>query len=258
MLASKKFLSLPIISLKEGQQIGFVRNLVINPKTKSIVALVVDPKGFFKEQRIIPFNKVVSLGENAITISTESQVEKATNLPDILELLREKAAILGIKVITENGKTLGVTDEFYINPQTGQIASIDISEGKIEGLFNGKARLKAEDILTIGPNVIVVDSNCESRLEIYNKGINENLKSFLHVASSKAAEKGQRLNEYWKKTIKGKDKETFNVQEDWDDPLLESEDITLEDITLNEACTTQEQNDNESSEVKTDDKGDII
>lgn len=246
MLASKKFLSLPIISLKEGQQIGFVRNMVVNPKTKSIVALVVDPKGFFKEQRIIPFNKVVSLGENAITISTESQVEKATNLPDILELLREKAVILGIKVMTESGKTLGVTDEFYINPQTGQIASLEISEGKIEGLFNGKARLKAEDIITIGPNVIVVDNDCESRLEVYNKGINENLKSFLHTASSKASEKSQRLNDYWKKNIKGKDKEPLDA-ENWDDIPVESKDITLD-----EACTTQQQNIIESSEDRSD------
>ncbi len=253
MLASKKFLSLPIISLKEGQQIGFVRNMVINPKTKSIVALVVDPKGFFKEQRIIPFNKVVSLGENAITISTESQVEKATNLPDILELLREKATILGIKVITESGKTLGVTDEFYINPLNGQIASLEISEGKIEGLFNGKARLSAEDILTIGPNVIVVDSDCESRLEIYNKGISENFKSFLHIASSKVTEKSQRLKDYWKKTIKDKDENALEVQDTWDDSLIESE-----EITLHEACTSEKQDPSEASDEKSDRGKEII
>lgn len=231
MLASKKFLSLPIISLKEGQQIGFVRNLVINPKTKSIAALVVDPKGFFKEQRIIPFNKVVSLGENAITVSSENQVEKATSLPDILQLLKEKASILGIKVMTESGKTLGITDEFYINAETGEISSIDISEGKIEGLFNGKAKLTAEDIITIGPDVIVVDSDCEARLEIDNKGINENVKIFFRSASSKASEKSQRLNDYWKKRFKAKDKETQIVQEqeEIDDSIVKEEEIPVDE-----------------------------
>lgn len=198
MLPSKKFLSLPIISLKEGQQIGFVRNLVIDPKAKAVAAFIVDPKGFFKEQRIIPFNRVVSIGENAVTVSTESQVEKATNLPDILELLKEKAAIIGIKVITASGKNLGRTEEFYIDPADGAITCLDISDGKIEGLFNGKARLQAEDILTIGTDVVVAAKGCEERLEIFNKGLNENFKSFIHVASGKAAEKGQRLNSYWK------------------------------------------------------------
>ena len=212
MLASKKFLSLPIISLKEGQQIGYVRNLVINPKTKSIAALMVDPKGFFKEQRIIPFNRVVSLGENAITISTGNQVEKAANLPDILELIKDKAAVLGVKVITEGGKTLGVTDEFYIDPETGHIAALDISEGKIEGLFNGKARLNSEDILTLGPDVIVVDSDCDSRLEIYNKGLNENFISFITMASGKAADKKRNLSDYWNKIVKSRSSKGTNEE----------------------------------------------
>lgn len=207
MLPSKKFLSLPIISLKEGQQIGHVRNLVVDPKAKTVAALIIDPKGFFKEQRIIPFNRVISIGENAITISSESQVEKATSLPDILNLLKEKAAIIGIKVVTENGKTLGFTEEFYVDPDNGSITNIDISEGKIEGLFSGKVRLKAEDILTIGPDVIIVSKDCETRMEVFNKGINENLKSFFHVASSKASKKSQQLNKYWKKNIKGKGKD---------------------------------------------------
>lgn len=104
MLPSKKILSLPIISLKEGQQIGFVRNIVIDPKAKAVAALMVDPKGFFKEQRIIPYNRVVSIGENVITVSTENQAEKATNLPDILELLKEKRRSLEQKSLLPAAK----------------------------------------------------------------------------------------------------------------------------------------------------------
>ncbi len=213
MLLSKKLLSLPIISLKEGQQIGYVRNLVINPKTKAVAAFVVDPKGFFKEQRIIPFNRVVSIGQSAITVSTENQVEKATNLPDILDLLKEKAAIVGLKVLTENGKNLGFIDAFYINPATGSISSLDLSGGKIEGVFTGKARLPADAILTIGPDVVVVCNDAEERLEVFNKGINKNVKSFFHVASEKAAEKGHQINQYWKRK-KETAKETFPPEDE--------------------------------------------
>ncbi|HHV63749.1 MAG TPA: photosystem reaction center subunit H [Peptococcaceae bacterium] len=207
MLPSKKFLSLPIISLKEGQQIGFVRNLVINPKTRSVAALIVDPKGFFKEQRIIPFNRVVSIGENAITVSTESQVEKAINLPDILDLLKEKTAIIGIKIITTNGKTLGIVDEFYVNPEDGSIVCLDFSGGKIEGLFNGKLRIKANEILTMGSDVIVVAKDCEERIEILSKGLNENVKSILQTASGKAAEKKHKLSNSWRNRKSNKLKE---------------------------------------------------
>lgn len=198
MLPSRKLLSLPIISLKEGEQIGFVRNLVIDPRARAVAALIVDPKGFFKEQWIIPFNRVVNIGENAITLSTQNQVEKATNLPDILELLKEKTSIIGIKVITTNGKNIGMVDEFYLNPDNGNITSLDISSGKIEGLFNGKAKLAANEILTIGSDVIVVAKDCEERLEVFSKGINDNVKSLVHSASSKVAAQGQKLNSFIK------------------------------------------------------------
>jgi len=226
VLPSKKFISMPIISLKEGQQIGFIRNLVIDPRSKSVAAFVVDPKGFFKEQRIIPFNRVTSIGENAITVSTESQVEKATNLPDILELLKEKAAVIGIKVITEAGKTLGFIEEFYIDPEDGVITHLDISEGKIEGIFNGKARLAADDILTIGSDVVVVAKDCEERLDFFNKGINENFKSILQVASTKATMKGQIINDYWKNRGT-KDLEEKNIDEEPDIPVQSGLDMDL-------------------------------
>lgn len=199
MLPSKKILSLPIISLKEGQQIGFVRNLVIDPNAKSVAALIVDPRGFFKEQRIIPYNKVVSIGENVITVGAEKQAEKATNLPDIMELLKEKAALIGIKVITANGKTLGLIEEFYVDAESGAISCLEISGGKIDGLFKGKARMNADDVLTIGADVVVAAKGCEERLELFTKGINENVKQLFQVATQKASRKSQEVNHILKK-----------------------------------------------------------
>ncbi|UWG97726.1 PRC-barrel domain-containing protein [Dehalobacter sp. DCM] len=202
MLPSKRILSLPIISLKEGQQIGLVRNIVIDPAAKSVAALIVDPKGFFKEQRIIPFNRVVSVGENAITVGAEKQAEKATNLPEMMELLKEKAALIGIKVITANGKTLGLIEEFYVDEESGAIACLEISGGKIDGLLKGKARLNADDVLTIGADVVVAAKDSEERLELFSKGINENVKQLFQVAAQKASRKGRDANSVLRKSKK--------------------------------------------------------
>lgn len=236
MLPSKKFLSLPIISLKEGEQIGFVRNLVIDPKNRAVAALIVDPRGFFKEQRIIPFTKVVNIGENAITLSSQGHVEKAANLPEILELLKEKTAIIGIKVITTNGKNIGFVEEFYINPENGSIASLEISSGKIEGLFNGRARLNANEILTIGSDVIVVAKDCEERLELLTKGINENVKTLVYKASDKVTAQGRKINNFWKSRKNKHDDEVdeeqpcseLNTEAEQNNPLEDDDDVSSE------------------------------
>ncbi|MDR3289006.1 MAG: PRC-barrel domain-containing protein [Peptococcaceae bacterium] len=202
MKASRKFLSLPVISLREGQHVGSVKHLVLDPAAKTVAALVIDPKGFFKDQKIIPYSKVVSIGDDALTIDKGNQVEKATNLPELLDLLKEKTEIIGTKIVTESGKTLGVADEYYIDAKSGKIASIEISGGKIEGLLNGKACLKAEQILTIGHDVIVVAKMSEESLIISDKGFSDSVRNLLHSTSKMAGDTSHILGGYFRKDSK--------------------------------------------------------
>lgn len=199
MKPSKKFLSLPIISLQEGQQIGYVKSLILDAGTKALAAIVVDSKGFFKDQRIIPYSKVVSVGEDAITIDTESHVEKTTNLPELLELVKDKLTIIGTKMVTETGKTLGIADEYYVDKATGKIAQIEISGGKIEGFLSGKAFISADYITTLGHDVIITQKGSENSLTVADKGLSDSFKNLIHLTSNLASETTHNISGYFKK-----------------------------------------------------------
>ncbi|MDP4125426.1 MAG: PRC-barrel domain-containing protein [Bacillota bacterium] len=200
MKPSRKYLSLPIISLKEGQQIGYVKNIILDATTKSLAAIVVDPKGFFKDQRIIPYSKVISVGDDAITIDKESHVEKASNLPELFDLVKEKLTIIGTKMVTETGKTLGTADEYYVDPQTGKITHIEISGGKLEGFLSGKALISADYITTIGHDVIVTQKGSENTLTVAEKGLSDSFKSLIHTTSNLASETTHTISSYFKRT----------------------------------------------------------
>ncbi len=200
MKPSRKYLSLPIISLQEGQQIGYVKNIILNASTKSLAAIVVDPKGFFKDQRIIPYSRVVSVGDDAITIDKESHVEKTSNLPELFDLVKEKLTIIGTKMVTETGKTLGTADEYYVDPQTGKITQIEISGGKLEGFLSGKALIAAEYILTIGHDVIVTQKGSENALTVADRGLNDSLKNLVHSTTHLASETTHTISSYFKRT----------------------------------------------------------
>ena len=86
---------MPVISLAEGQQIGIVKALVINPLLKSITALMVEQKGWFKEQKYIPYSKVRSVGNDVLTIEYKSSLDKTVGLPEIMDLLKNKVDIIG-------------------------------------------------------------------------------------------------------------------------------------------------------------------
>ena len=199
MKPSRKYLSLPIISLQEGQQIGYVKSLILDASTKSLAAIVVDPKGLFKDQRIIPYSKVVSVGDDAITIDKESHVEKTSNLPELLDLVKEKLTIIGTKMVTETGKTLGTADEYYVNPKTGEITQIEISGGKLEGFLSGKAWISTEHITTIGHDVIVAQQGSENALTVADKGLSETFRNLIHSTSHLASETTHTISSYFKK-----------------------------------------------------------
>lgn len=199
MKPSRKYLSLPIISLQEGQQIGYVKSLILDAGTKSLAAIVVDPKGLFKDQRIIPYAKVVSVGDDAITIDKGSHVEKTSNLPELLDLVKQKLTIIGTKMVTETGKTLGTADEYYVDPKTGEITQIEISGGKLEGFISGKAWISAQHIITIGHDVIVAQKDSESTLTVADKGLSETFKNLIHSTSHLASETTHTISNYLKK-----------------------------------------------------------
>ena len=205
MKPSRKYLSLPIISLQEGQQIGYVKSLILDAGTKALAAIVVDTKGFFKDQRIIPYSKVVSVGEDAITIDKESHVEKTSSLPELLELVKEKLTIIGTKMVTENGKTLGIAEEYYVDPGTGKITQIEISGGKIEGFLSGTAWISAEYITTIGHDVIITQKGSENALRVADKGLNDSIKNLMHSTSHLASETTHTISSYFKKGKFNKD-----------------------------------------------------
>lgn len=160
MLAkSKTLLSMPIISLEEGKHIGRVRGIVVDPDTFTIAALITDKQGWFGDYKVVPFDKVVSIGDHAVTIDQKSSIEKPSNLPEIARLMRSKQPLLGAKVFSESGTLLGIVDELLYHKETGAIDSLEISGRFLESVFRGRISIPAAAVITFGTDAIIVENN---------------------------------------------------------------------------------------------------
>jgi len=233
MKKSHEYLSMPIISVSEGQQIGSVRGLIVNSKSMEIAALLVDQKGFFKDQRVIPYAKVRSVGDNAITVDRISNAEKATSLPDIVSMLKDKVSLIGTKVVTESGKVLGSVEEFYLDPSTGSIVSLEIASNFLTGLFKGRARVNRQDLITMGKDVIIAVSGTEERLSAVETGVSETLKNVKDSTAHIFYSSLQRTKELSKHISKGK--------EQVDSPPLQAAKLTDEEKQEEQSCCPEEQ-----------------
>lgn len=204
MQKSKKFISMPIVSLEEGQQVGTIRGMIINPYKREIAALMVDQKGWFKDHKIIPYTKVKSVGGDAVTIEKGSSVEKVTNLPEILKLIKEDFELIGTKVITETGSVLGYVDEFEIHPPTGEIKILEISGRFLDSLIKGRASLSMEFVRTIGKDVVIVQEQAAEALIKVDGGLQEtfhNIKGTTSQLWETTVQKTKELSKNLKKEI---------------------------------------------------------
>lgn len=180
---SRRFFSMPIVSVGEAQQIGYVKNLIVNSATLEVVALLVDPKGFFKEQKVIPYARVKSIGEDAIIIEKTTNAEKPANLPQIMQFIKEKIDLVGTKVIDETGQALGVVEEFMVEPASGKIVSLEIGGKFLSSLAKGKAYLPAAEIKTIGRDVIIANAAAAEKMARAEAGLPETLKNLKDSSS---------------------------------------------------------------------------
>jgi len=234
MRKSKRFASMPVFSLEEGLQIGSVRELVVDPAGKRIAALVIEQKGWFKEQRFIPYHKVHSVGDDAITIEKTSGVQKAAGLPDIVRLLKDKVKIIGAKIVAENGKVLGFIDEYYVEVDTGNITGFEFSGSLINNVMKGRAFIDISYVRTVGKEVIVVTNEAVNNVFKLNGGLQETFKNvrettghFWESTRQKTREFGSSVN----KSIEKVKKEIKKIEEDEKDLFAEKDQESGKDTT---------------------------
>lgn len=166
MFRSSQLFKLPIIALNNGQTIGTVENLVIDPQRQAIAALVLAEHRNPSYCKIIPFNRVRGIGSYAVTVDNHQTPIAAKDAPEILSILKDNsAAFLGKRVISKDGQLLGTVDEFHIDPKTGRVSALEISGRLLHSLLKGRYLLPVRFVETIGRDTIITKYQEKIRLE---------------------------------------------------------------------------------------------
>lgn len=163
--ASKKTLGMPVYSVREGQNLGTVKTLVIDPAEKSIIALVIERKRMTREERVVPFTHIQSIGDDVIIVDKAASAERKANLPHIIRQMRTPLYLLGARVFTVGGKTLGKVDEFHFDIKSGKISILEIG-GQTGTFFKEKVNIDGKFIITMANGTIMLDDQALANLEV--------------------------------------------------------------------------------------------
>lgn len=156
MKTSNQINNLPIISISNGEQIGKVKTLVVNPEKGSVDFLMIEHEDFQVNVKAIPFKKVIGIGEFAVTVDSESAIIDLNEIPIANQLVNKKINIVSTKVMTRKGELLGEISEYYIDQDTGHILGLQVT------LPEREVVLPSDSVITFGKEIVVVKEDVAS------------------------------------------------------------------------------------------------
>lgn len=152
MKKSTELINLPVVSIEDGEEVGKIKDLIVNPKKAEVTALAISDDRWYKEIKVVSYALVCGVGEYAATVESGSTVVNLSSIPEIERLLLEESKIRGAKVITRSGKLIGEVIEYLIEEKSGKIMFYEITLISSEG----SVTLPSTSVLTIGKDVLIV------------------------------------------------------------------------------------------------------
>lgn len=163
MKLSTELRNLPIVSIAEGEEVGVVKDFIIDPTMKAIVAIVIEDTNWYEGAKIISFSLIHSIGDFAITTENASSMVALVSMPELAQLLKKDIRIVGAKLITRGGRLVGFVKEYSIDDRTGEIIGLELSSDS-EVATPDRNIIPSSAIVTIGRDVIIVNEDIESSL----------------------------------------------------------------------------------------------
>ena len=147
-----KLQGLSVVSIVEAARLGPITDIVFDTDPLRVAAL---RGGTESNAFIVPFEQVRKVGKDAVTVHTSeaTQVEGVGSATSSLPSLK---SLQTLKVVDESGTFFGVIQGVEIDPTTGAVIELTAHKGGVLGVGGETATIDAEDIRTVGAEVVTV------------------------------------------------------------------------------------------------------
>ncbi|MDO7908112.1 PRC-barrel domain-containing protein [Paenibacillus sp. JX-17] len=162
----QEMIGLAVFDVEDGKQIGKVHDFVLTADWK-IEAIELEGKGLFSAQvKIVRWEDIVAYGEDAVMIRNQQAVRKAGADDIQYTYMLGSSKLKDLSVLTEEGVNLGHVSDVYFEQEMGnQILGLEISDGFVSDLIDGRRWLSCTSDMVIGENAVMVPPLSEQRLE---------------------------------------------------------------------------------------------
>lgn len=151
MKESCKIIGLPVISVDEAAKLGEIKDVLIDPDDSKIKYLLIMDRKWYLGAKLLSFDKVLSIGDDAITIRSKKDLEKFYEVEDAKRLAERDIRVIDAKAFTEEGQCMGTILEYYVREKDGSIC------GCLLDSPNGSRMVECPKIISFGTGTLVME-----------------------------------------------------------------------------------------------------
>ncbi|GAA0138061.1 hypothetical protein YSY43_49020 [Paenibacillus sp. YSY-4.3] len=166
-------IGLAVFEVEAGKQVGKVLDIMLN-EDWTISGITLEGRAMFSgSSKVVLWEDIVAYGEDAVMIRNQQAVRKCGAENIQLTFISGNGKLKDLPVLTEDGTMIGYVADVYFEQNLGNtITGIEISDGFISDLMEGRKTLPFMPGITKGENAIMVPPNSEQRLEKTMNSIN--------------------------------------------------------------------------------------
>lgn len=185
MIKGKDVLNRSIVALSTGEKVERVYDIIFDRQANEVLGLLVDEGGWFSTAKVVPFDRIHSIGEDAIMIGSAEEVSTTREDRRLQEALDNKISLAGLTLLTTDGQNLGRIADVFFDEETGRVEGYEATGGLFSDLSNGRSFVPAPERIQIGTDTAIVPVTVAQAMEEQEEG---GLKGALNSAGQSISE----------------------------------------------------------------------
>jgi len=149
----KDFLGLEVLNLEDASVAGEVDGLIVDETRNAVVGLVVDLSLY--EAKALPFADLRAIGDDAVTIASIACLRPLSAHEELLAVAERGIGVSDTPALTDRGRLVGVTGDYYVDQATGSITGLEIFFEE-EGEDERRLLVPAREIVRIGAELVII------------------------------------------------------------------------------------------------------
>lgn len=154
-IEAKKLIGLPVAALDTQSKVGEIHQVLIEPENGHLLGFLVSTGEFLGAKKVVSVIDIKEWDPNGLVVNSVEDIISKGEVVRIKEVLRKKIFILGMKAVTDTGKSLGSVDDILIDTDTESIVKYYLKD------LMGSRILPQEKVIKIDKEIVFSEDGSE-------------------------------------------------------------------------------------------------